>query len=320
VGTRGGHGEGGHAGGGPPRGAHPWVLLTPGAPAGPSAGGAGSGWPCGAGDAGPAAMPASGRGHTEVTKARWGDPSVPVPPRATLGSPHLVPSRAVLLWHHPGAPGDAWQGTGGDMSGWVHQGGDGKAGTVPRCPLAWPAPLCHTRMPSRHPGAPGWPTPPRPAAMADAIPSHRCVPSLVPNPTSEAGRHVHARPGAGGPGDVGAGHQQLQHGHVPLPPCHRGALTKELPRVPERVPEWHGGGRGAGTLLLSGLGGCHRVTACPCYRVPMSLCPHVPVSPFCEHPCHCVHVHPHLCAPMSVRHAVPVSPCPCVAGSLSPSP
>lgn len=102
----------------------------------------------------------------KVTRGQGVTRVSPVPPRATLGSPHLIPGGAVLLWHHPGAPGDAWRGTGGQCHIRVGTSGcKGKAGTVPtrqdgqRCPQVCLAPSHHGRMP------------PRCTRMADAISS-----------------------------------------------------------------------------------------------------------------------------------------------------
>lgn len=185
-----------------------------------------------------------------------------------------------------GTPAGGDRRDGGGMSGWGHGGTGGWLALSPCVEMASAVPRCGWHHPVTrgcHPGAPGWPMPSCDTAMDDAIPSqrdgHRGVPPSVPSSTSEAGRHVHAGPGAGGPGDVGAGHQQPQHGCVPMPLCHQDAVTPE----PGCVPEWHHGGRGGGTG--TGQGHCCwlglvGVTVCPCHRVLMSLCPHVPVSPY----------------------------------------
>lgn len=85
------------------------------------------------------------------------------------------------------------------------------------------------------PGVAGTMMPPPCTTMADATMG---CPPLVPSGTSEASRHVYTRPRAGGPRDVGTGHQQPQHGHVPsatMPPscCHQGVVTTVLGCVPE---------------------------------------------------------------------------------------
>lgn len=50
---------------------------------------------------------------------------------------------------------------------------------------------------------------------------------LVPSSTSEASIHVHSGSCTGGCREVSVGHQQLQHGRVPVSPrrCHHGAGT-----------------------------------------------------------------------------------------------
>lgn len=180
---------------------------------------------------------------------------------------------------------------GGDTGGRVvaRQGGDiGVQGEGWHCPHArgWPTliPGVAGTIPSHEDATPvhqdgrchlvtrRWPVPCGPMGTATAV-----SPPLVPSGTSEAGRHVHAGPGAGGPRDVGTGHQQPQHGRVPRPPRHGGAVTEELP--PRRWDAFQNGTVG-GTLLLAWLGGCHRVTACLCHRVPMPPCPHVTGCPY----------------------------------------